>query len=168
MWRYAGKEPRTSNPCKCECSNMTFSQMKRRLKNPPKDHSGKCESATGDICECACGGRFHKGNGIRTKNPTVKTKAVKMFEKFNHKPATKQGSLDINMEDGLAFLGHCDEICYISDKQIFATDKNKGTAPKRGYVHEMVKPARMFSTADGKYLIIETKDRRTDATGIRQ
>jgi len=104
----------------------------------------------------------------RKKNPTVKKKAVRMFEKFNHKPATKQGSLEINMEDGLAFIGHCDEICYISDKQIFATDKNKGTAPKRGYVHEMVKPARLFTTADGKYLIIETKDRRTDSTGIRQ
>lgn len=102
-----------------------------------------------------------------TKKPVKKTvKADKMFEKFNHKPATKHTSVDINLKDGIALMGKIVRVDYDSDKQIFKVDQKRGKAPVRTYTHDFEKAANGYLTADGCWLLVDMRDRPANARGI--
>lgn len=92
-------------------------------------------------------------------NPDPMQRALELFEDFNHYEAQTLSNLDlpISKDTVLVKLGHIENLEYISDKKIFASDKKTRKRKKRTYIHnftEYNKEPLLLSNEKGNILII--------------
>lgn len=92
-------------------------------------------------------------------NPSPTLKAQKMFEDFNHYPAEKivNLKLPINSKTVFAKLGEIENLEYLSDKKIFASDQKTAKRKIRTYIHnfsEHGKRPMLLTNEAGNILIL--------------
>lgn len=95
----------------------------------------------------------------KIKNPSTTFKAQKMFEDFNHYPAEKivNLKLPINSKTVFAKLGEIENLEYLSDKKIFASDQKTSKRKIRTYIHSFAEHGKrpmLLTNEAGNILIL--------------
>lgn len=105
----------------------------------------------------------------KIKNPSKEDllKAKKKFEEFNHYPVEKiiKMKLPINQNTVFIRLGGIDNLEYISDKQIFKSDKKTRKRKMRTYIHnfgEHGKHPILFTNQEGNILVIYDPEKKIE------
>ena len=101
---------------------------------------------------------FFDENG-RVKNPSQISRAKKLFEDFNHYPAKKLIKINLPINHNTVFvrLGGINNLEYISDKQIFKSDKKTRKRKMRTYIHNFSDHGKypfLFTNQEGNILVI--------------
>ncbi len=95
----------------------------------------------------------------KIKNPSPTLKAQKMFEEFNHYPAEKIVNLKLPINSKTVFvkLGEIENLEYLSDKKIFASDQKTSKRKIRTYIHNFAEHGKrpmLLTNEAGNILIL--------------
>ena len=103
----------------------------------------------------------------RIKNPSQLSKAKKLFKDFNHYPVEKIVKINIPISKNTVFLklGNIENLEYISDKQIFKSDKKTRKRKIRTYIHNFSEHGKypfLFTNQEGNILVIYDSEKKIE------